>query len=511
MLFKNSVLALTLVLAGCVSTNPATGGKYLRLMSQEQEAEIGQEVAVEAIKEYGGLYTEMPELTAYLDARVQEVVAASHQPNRTFLLRLLDDEILNAFAVPGYTMISRGLLPFLNSEAELVGVLGHEVSHVTAQHFARTHSTGTLLQGALIVGQIFLNNSANVNPQVADAASQVAGLAANIGFAGYSRSHELEADRLGLQYMAKLGYEPAEMADVFRTFDGYGNMMKKIMEAGGAKQDMGIYHQLLSSHPEDQKRIRQIAEQMQENGYNGTKRHVDRYLDMIDGIAFGPSPEQGFGGKEHYYNVKKGYTFKVPTGWFFPNQSRLPIAVNLREKAFVEVKSTGHPTGRDVRESILNEFPNISYLKEIEMPQGSNIQAITGLLTRTTAGALGTTKDSHKTRLAAFIENNSTRDMTIMLFSVDEGGFDMLDADFIRMAQSFRFLTPQQAADIQPLRVKIYTVQEGEKLPTVLDKLAFGAFTLEWFRLLNGLWKNPEVTPGQRVKLVINPNVGLIE
>lgn len=127
--------ALALLAAGC-AVNPATGRREFSLVSAEQEKQIGREGFPATIAEYGKY--DDGRLAAYVDSIGQRLAKVSELPDLDWHFTVLDDPVVNAFAMPGgYIYITRGILAHLNSEAQLAGVLGHEIAHVTARHSAR--------------------------------------------------------------------------------------------------------------------------------------------------------------------------------------------------------------------------------------------------------------------------------------------------------------------------------------------------------------------------------------
>jgi predicted Zn-dependent protease len=197
------LVALGWLITGC-ATNPVTGSSDFVLMSEAQEISLGQQYSTEIAKE-------MP---AYPDPVLEELVQRvgknlaqhSHRPGLEYHFTIVDSTQVNAFALPGgYIYITRGMLAYLNSEAELAAVLGHEIGHVTARHSVRQQSTSAVTG---ILGAVL---AASTGIQGADSLTSLASTAI---VRGYGREHELEADRLGAEYLARSGYDPEAMLKV---------------------------------------------------------------------------------------------------------------------------------------------------------------------------------------------------------------------------------------------------------------------------------------------------------
>ena len=146
-----AALASGLALGGC-ATNPVTGRSDIVTMSAAQEVEIGRKMHPQILQQYGRYSDEA--LQAYVNDVGQRIAKVSHLPNLQFTFTVLDSEEVNAFALPGgYVYVTRGILAYLNSEAELVAVLGHEVGHVTARHAVRQQTGATAAGvGATLIG-----------------------------------------------------------------------------------------------------------------------------------------------------------------------------------------------------------------------------------------------------------------------------------------------------------------------------------------------------------------------
>lgn len=233
-------LAITFSAAatGC-STNPATGRSQFNVISDQREAELGAQSAPIFLKEYGG---DVPStaILQYVSDLGHRLAAVSERPNLPWEFHVLDSETINAFALPGgKVFISRGLLQELDSEAQLAGVLGHEVGHVTAQHIGQQMSRALGFQ----IGMIALGVAAQ---QTDEDWLRTLGIGAQAGGALYllkfGRDQELQADALGVRYMTRLGYNPVAQLQVMQVLQGASSGQARSME-------------ILSTHPLPQTRI----------------------------------------------------------------------------------------------------------------------------------------------------------------------------------------------------------------------------------------------------------------
>jgi predicted Zn-dependent protease len=209
--------------------NPVTGKRQVVLMSEEQEIAMGKEADPQIVAQYG-LYKD-DALQTFITQKGKEMAAISHRPNLNYEFKIVDSDVLNAFAVPGgYVYFTRGIMAHFNNEAEFAGVLGHEIGHVAARHSVEQQRNAILGQVGLIAGMI-------ISPQLAqfgEAASQGLGLL----FLKFGRDAERESDKLGVEYSSKIGYDAQYMAGFFKTLE------RKTAEAGSAELP-----DFLSTHP----------------------------------------------------------------------------------------------------------------------------------------------------------------------------------------------------------------------------------------------------------------------
>lgn len=199
---------------GSKQLNPITGEKQAIALTPEQEIALGLQSAPEMAAQFGGLDPD-DRTQAAVRAIGEKIVAstvASQSPYQFHFYALADDKIVNAFALPGGPVfVTRALLARLENEAQLAGVLGHEVGHVLGRHSSERIAKDQFAQS--IVGAVGM---ASDDPY---SAQQVAGVVANVVQMKYGREDELQSDSLGVELMADAGYDPNALLDVMRILD----------------------------------------------------------------------------------------------------------------------------------------------------------------------------------------------------------------------------------------------------------------------------------------------------
>lgn len=231
------------LLGGC-QTNATTGRNQFIMLSWEEESQLGAQAQPGLVQEMGGEVTRT-DLRQYVTEVGQKMAATTGQddpelPKLAWEFTLLDSDVINAFALPGgKVFMSRGLAQMMTNEAQLAGVLGHEIGHVTARHTNERFSRAAGAQLGLGVIGIAVGTGAE-----AETINQLAGQATELALLGYSRGQELESDKLGMEYMARVGYDPMAQRQV----------MEILLKAAGS----GGQPEFFSTHPHPESRIAQI-------------------------------------------------------------------------------------------------------------------------------------------------------------------------------------------------------------------------------------------------------------
>lgn len=314
-------LALVAAFATACARNPVTGKRQLALVSEKQEIELGQQAAQQVTAQMGR-YPD-PKLQAYVEGLGKRLAAGSERPGLPWSFTVLDDPAVNAFALPGGPIfVTRGILGYMTSEAELVSVLGHEIGHVTARHSVEQLSKAQLAQVGIGLGSI-------LSPEVAQL-GQVAGAGLQLLFLKFGRDAERQADELGFKYMVAHRYDPRAMASMFQTLD----------RSSGA-QGQGRVPGWLSTHPDPGDRAKTAAERAAKVQDPGTRLEREAFLAHLGGMPFGEDPRQGFFQGNAFLHPELRFRVDLPDGWQKANTPGAVIAVSPKKDAAIQLSSAG--------------------------------------------------------------------------------------------------------------------------------------------------------------------------
>jgi predicted Zn-dependent protease len=278
------------------------------LVSESQEIALGKQEDQKAVASFG-VY-EDPALQDYVAELGHAIAEVSERPDLPWTFRLVDDAAVNAFALPGgFVYMTRGIMGYLDSEAELAMVMGHEVGHVTARHSAAQMSSQQLLSLGLGIGMIASKDLRRYG--------DLAQLGLGLMFLKFGRDDENEADTLGLRYSRRLGYDAAEGAEAFRMLDQLS-----------ARSEAGRVPGWLSTHPNPGDRYRRLlAAAREQDAHDGYVRR-EAYLKRLDGMTFGPNPREGFFRDGAFYHPDLRFRYELPQGFEGQNTKQAVWAVS---------------------------------------------------------------------------------------------------------------------------------------------------------------------------------------
>jgi predicted Zn-dependent protease len=322
MLQRMAVLAVAAALAAALAvscaTNPVTGRRELSLVSAGQELAIGREGHGAIVGEYGR-YDDAG-LQAYVDSVGQALAKVSHRPELAWTFTVLDDPVVNAFALPGgYIYITRGILAHFDSEAQLAGVLGHEIGHVTARHGAQQMTQQQLLGAGLALGTLFSETVRRY--------SREAQTALGLLTLKYGRDDENEADALGVRYSTSGGWDPRQIP---RTYE----MLKRVGDRAGQRLPA-----FLSTHPDPGDRMQRTTALAAEAaaGRTGLLVRQRDFLRRIDGVVYGPDPRQGYFEGTRYFHPQMKLEITFPSGWKTQDTKSAVVAVSADQKGQMQL------------------------------------------------------------------------------------------------------------------------------------------------------------------------------
>lgn len=476
---------LLLPLLGGCATNPVTGGQDIVFMSEQQEIDIGRQTHAEVIKAFGEY--DDPELQRYVQDIGKRLAAQSHRPELIYRFTVLDSKDVNAFALPGgYIYITRGLLAYLDDEASLAAVLGHEIGHVTARHAVQQYSAAQLANIGATLGAIF------VPGMNTPAAGQLVNIAGTAILRGYGREHELEADRLGAVYMARSSYDPQRILDVLGVLKDQQQFAAEIARREG--REPSSYHGLFATHPDNDTRLQEIV---------GTARSLrtlgepvvgrEAFLNLIDGLVYGDSAREGILRGNTLYHAELGFALKFPRDWRINNRPAQVIATAPGGEAQLILLAEDLGKRISPREYLLDRLRPGSIAEENEF-------RINGL----PAYSLRTVVNTQSGRRPARVTTLLYRDKAYTLFGLSNSPqlAAGLDQVFLDTARSFHALTPNEQQLARPLRLTVVEPETGSTYATLARRSPLEFFAEQRLRLLNGDYPDGEIAPGRLLKIV---------
>jgi predicted Zn-dependent protease len=483
LIFLAAAVVAALVTASCAS-NPATGGADVVTISEKKEIEIGREMHPKILKQYGRYDDE--QLQAYVNEVGQRIAASSHRPEITYTFTVLDSEETNAFALPGgYIYITRGIMSYLNSEAELAAVLGHEIGHVTARHAVR-QQTGATAAGigatliAVLTGSGSLANIANV--------------AGSALIAGYGRDMELEADSLGARYIGALGYDPEAMIDVVRLLKN--QEMFEIQRAREENREPQVYHGVFSSHPDNDTRLKEVvasAGKVAAGEQRPDNRNV--YLSRITGLPVGPSEAQGVTRGTRFYHPDMGFTVAFPTGWRVQNQPTKLVGATPQKDTTLQLFVMPYPPGMTPEQFLARN------LQGTRTERGEPLE-VNGLPGYTAIAQNVSLPWGNKgpARYAVIYMNNQA----FVFFGASRitSALASHDAVLLSSIKTFRRLREREFELADPDRILVVKATPQTTIEGLAKTSPIEKYAAQQLRLLNDLYPDKEPTAGQPIKIV---------
>lgn len=483
--FKSLVLAsaaLPLVLSGCATMGGAVPAADAPI--SQSEAQQGAEVHPKLLAEFGGAMT--GPYAQYVEQIGKNVAVHSGLGNArdAFTVSLVNSSVNNAFAIPGgYVYTTRQLVTLMNNEAELAGVLGHEVGHVAARHSQRRQSAATrnsLLgaAGAILSG-ILLGNS-GLGQQISQGIMQGTQLLT----LKFSRSQELEADALGIQYLTRAGYDPKAMATVLQSL-----AMQNALDATLQGRNDARMPEWASTHPDPASRVQNALQRAA--GASGLTNR-DTFLTRIDGLTYGDDPAQGVIEGSQFIHPDLRLSFTAPSGFYMVNGTR---AVSINGQSG-QAQLTTAPYSGNLDTYVRQVFAGLSQQQQIA-PQSLQRTTVNGLPAVFGTARVNSGNGQVDVVVFAYEFSNS---QAYHFITISQAGRSEV---FSPMFNSMRRISANEAAQVVPRVIDVVTVRSGDSVQSLAARMAYTTAQEQRFRVLNGLTSNEGVAAGQKVKIVV--------
>lgn len=486
--FAAAVFCLSWLLGSC-ARNPVTGEHDVTFVSQKGEVEQGRRAHEQVIRIYG-VYEDQA-MQEYVNGIGQRLAKLSHRPELEFHFTVIDSDEINAFAIPGgYVYITRGIMAYLNSEAELAGVIGHEIGHVTARHSVKQQSQSAITNVLGIGAAIFTGSGA-----VADLA--------NIGgealLRGYGREMELQADQLGAEYIARAGYNPQAMIWVVGTLKNQETFERERAKAEG--REPNIYHGVFATHPDNDTRFQQAVVSAGKAGAQLTDGSVinrEQYLKHIDGLPFGSSRQQGMVRDNRFYHADLGITMAFPKGWRVQNDREQLLAVSRAKDAVIRMSTDqlkDKETPQDyVRRAVKGSGSSVDHGEILTLANG--LEGYTAVVARAT-----TPFGSAPMRIGAIAMGKSVY-VFLAASRSNEAGLPASDRVFVSVMETFRKMRTVEFPLAEPYRIKIQKADENTRIGEVAKSTPLNEYPTQQLRLINDLYPAKEPKAGEQFKTI---------
>ena len=481
---KKSFLLLSV--AAVVAAPVAVHAQVAQRGLSQRYVQEAQQQHPAIIQEYGG--AETGARGAYVEGVGRRVAAYSGVNANSYRFTTLNSAVENAFAVPGgYIYITRQLMGLMNNEAELAFVLGHEVGHVAANHAQARQSANRTGQIGGVLGAIL---GSVLGGGIGSALGQLIQTGSQLRTLQFTRSQEYDADRLGINYLVRAGYDPGASASMLAALG-----RATALEARVQGRDSRSTPEWASTHPNSANRVAQASQMARGTGRAGTGlRNEDQFLNQLEGVFVDDDPAQGVIDGRVFTHPDLRLQFTVPTGYLMQNGSDA-----------VSIQGSGGQA----------QFRGGRYSGNLQTQISQRLQELTG--GRTQLQIVDRRQTSINGIPAEYViaraqTQSGVVDISVFAYAFDANtayDFTMLTRNgqgvgpFASMVNSLRRINAQEAASIRPRIIDVYQVRSGETAQSLAARMAYPNFQLERFLSLNGLPANARLVPGQRVKLVV--------
>lgn len=481
---KSIIMILTSVYLSACSINPATGEKqFTALMPASQEIQIGKQEHPKILSNYGGA-TDNKTLQAYVRKIGQSLVPHTERHDVKYTFHLIDSPEVNAFAVPGgYIYVTRGLMVLAENEAQLAGVLAHEIGHITARHSAERYSQSVVtgLGAALLAAAIDKSG-----------VSEAVSLGSELYLKSYSRSQEHQADELGVRYMTRAGYDPYAMSSFLIRLQKHTTLQAMVT---GAQTKQGVDY--FATHPQTEDRVAQASNHASTH-HNGTSTKLgrDTYLQSINGVTFGDSPRQGYVRGDRFIHPQMDFMIKAPTGYKILNQSNRILILSPDKKIITVFDMAKNSSNKSAYSYVSDEWMKGQDLTDFETISMNGMRGATASF----SGVISGKPSQIRVVAVQWSADQFARFQIAYPLNTDAD----VQKDLRAMMYSLRNLTSQEKIEYRPYKISIKTATERDRLDDFVRRSALDKYSKEWLILLNNIPKDESIQAGKKYKLIEN-------
>jgi len=442
------------------------------VQKNDPRAQMGAREHPRIVASYGGEYKDAK--TERLVARIAgALTSVSENPNQSYRITILNSPAINAFALPGgYLYVTRGLLALANDASEVAAVLAHEMAHVTANHgIERQKREEAEVIASRVVAEVLSS----------DLAGKQALARGKLRLAAFSRQQELQADEIGIRTLSEAGYDPYAAARFLDSMEAYSRYMSVNSDA-----DQSL--DFLSSHPSTPQRI-ELAREHARAAAGDNKIDPGRgyFLDGIDGLLYGDSPEEGYVRGQTFLHGGLGIRFDVPEDFRIDNKVEAVLATGPGD---VAIRFDGVS---DTSNQALTNYISSGWVTGLDP---STIRQIT------VNGMEAATARASADRWDFDVTVIRDKQQIFRFLTAVPKGSTALDQTAEALRASFRHMTPQEAASLRPLRVRVVTVKPGDTITTLASRMMGTDRKLDLFKLINALPTGATISPGDRMKII---------
>ncbi|MEZ5737905.1 MAG: M48 family metalloprotease [Novosphingobium sp.] len=484
-----AVAAVALAIPSCTTSSGGSEGTSglpatVQTISEEDKQQ-GAKAHPQLVQEFGGALTGSQ--ATYVETVGKNIAVQSGLSNARgdFTVTFLNSPVNNAFAIPGgYVYVTRQLVALMNNEAELAGVLGHEVGHVAANHAAERQKAasrnsiigvlGTVLSGVLLGDSTF----GRLGQQVFSQGSQLLTLR-------YSRSQETEADNLGIEYLRRAGYDPRAMSTVLLSLAQQNALEARLRGTSNRVPEWA------STHPDPASRVRAAASRAAAYPAGVTDRN--RFLTSIDGLTYGDDPKQGIVDGRNFIHPQLRLAFQAPDGFYMVNGVRAVSISGQSGKA----EFTGAQYSGDLEAYVRSGFSSLTEQgQQAITPQSIQRTTVNGI---PAAYGVARVQGSSGQLDVVVFAYEFAKDQAYHFVTISQAGQASV---FNSMFSSVKRISASEASAVRARKLDVVTVGSGDTLQSLASRMAYDSAQMDRFLVLNGLTANASLSVGQKVKIV---------